>query len=64
MTKRVNKNAMPGVSVADLREELASGNRSVLSRKLIEEIGENLKRGEQSILFLNRRGFSTFVSFD
>lgn len=62
MEKRVNENAMPKVSVADLRDELMSGNRSVLSRELAGEIGENLKRGEQTILFLNRRGFSTFVS--
>lgn len=62
MTKRVNENAMPKVRVTDLRHELESGNRSVLGRELSQEIAENLKRGEQTILFLNRRGFSTFVS--
>lgn len=62
MNERVNKNAMPRVAVADLREELMSGNRSVLSRELCAEIEKNLERGEQTILFLNRRGFSTFVS--
>lgn len=62
MKKRVNERAMPKAYVVDLREELESGNRSIISRKLQEEIGENLKKGEQTILFLNRRGFSTFVS--
>ncbi len=62
MKKRVNEQAMPRVEVVDLREELESGNKSVISRKLQEEIGKNLERKEQTILFLNRRGFSTFVS--
>ena len=62
MKKRVNERAMPRVEIVDLREELESGNRSVISRKLQEEISKNLERKEQTILFLNRRGFSTFVS--
>ena len=45
-----------------MRSELEKGNKSMLSGKLYNEIEENLKRGEQTILFLNRRGFSTFVS--
>ena len=62
MKKRVNERAMPRVEVVDLREGLESGNKSVISRRLQEEIGKNLERKEQTILFLNRRGFSTFVS--
>lgn len=62
MKNRVNNNAMPKVYTVDLREELESGNKSVISRQLEGEIAENLKKGEQTILFLNRRGFSTFVS--
>ncbi len=62
LTARANKNDMPDVEIVDLRRELAEGNRSVLSGRLKEEIAKNLKNGEQSILFLNRRGFSTFVS--
>lgn len=62
MKNRVNNNAMPEVFTVDLREELESGNKSVISRKLQEEIAKNLENGEQTILFLNRRGFSTFVS--
>ena len=62
MTKRVNDRSMPKVTIVDLRKELEDGNRSILSRKLQEEIEKNLKSGGQTILFLNRRGFSTFVS--
>lgn len=62
MTSRYNMNKMPEISVVDMRSELARGNRGMLSSKLYGEISENLKRSEQTILFLNRRGFSTFVS--
>ena len=62
MNTRYNKNKMPEISVIDMRSELEKGNKSMLSGKLYNEIEENLKRGEQTILFLNRRGFSTFVS--
>lgn len=61
LTKRANESNLPKVEVIDLREELANGNRSILSRKLYEEIEENLKDKKQTILFLNRRGYSTFV---
>ena len=61
LTKRANKSNLPKVDVIDLREELANGNRSILSRKLYEEIEKNLKDKKQTILFLNRRGYSTFV---
>ncbi len=62
LTKRYNNNPLPTVSIADMRKELSDGNRSVLSRELARGVYENLKSGEQTILFLNRRGFSTFVS--
>ncbi len=52
---------MPNIEVIDLRQELANGNRSILSSKLHDEIETNLAKKEQTILFLNRRGFSTFV---
>ena len=61
LTKRANESNLPKVEVIDLREELANGNRSILSRKLYQEIEENLKDKKQTILFLNRRGYSTFV---
>ena len=62
LSARANRANMPEVEIVDMRRELAEGNRSVLSVRLREEIQRNLERGEQTILFLNRRGFSTFVS--
>lgn len=62
LKERYNKNPLPEVSIVDMRKELEEGNKTVLSRRLACEISENLKNGEQSILLLNRRGYSTFVS--
>lgn len=56
------KSSLPLCHVADLREELKSGNRSILSRKLQGLIEERLARKEQVMLFLNRRGMAGFVS--
>ncbi len=61
LTKRANQSILPKVEIIDLREELASGNKNMISRKLYEEINKNLEMKKQTILFLNRRGFSTFV---
>ena len=61
LTKRANKSSLPEVEIVDLREELAKGNRSMISTKLYEKIEENIKNGHQTILFLNRRGYSTFI---
>lgn len=58
---RVGMWEMPTVEVVDMREELAKGNRSMFSQALSEAISDRLTRGEQIILFLNRRGYSTFV---
>ena len=58
---RANGRKMPESEVVDLREELKAGNRSVLSIPLQKSLKECYKNGEQSILFLNRRGFSSFV---
>ncbi|HEM62346.1 MAG TPA: primosomal protein N', partial [Chloroflexi bacterium] len=52
---------LPPVEVVDLRQELRSGNRSIFSRSLKEAMAETLDAGEQVILFLNRRGATTFV---
>ncbi len=62
MDSRYNNNKMPDIHIIDMRSELMRGNRSMISSVLYNEIGRNLGRGEQTILFLNRRGFSTFVS--
>ena len=61
LTKRANNSTLPKVYIVDLRQELANGNKSMLSKKLQEEITKNLETNKQTILFLNRRGFSTFV---
>ncbi len=62
LTKRYNLNPLPEVEIVDMRKELEEGNRTVLSRILAKGMYENLENNEQTILFLNRRGFSTFVS--
>jgi replication restart DNA helicase PriA len=61
LTTRVEMRPLPSVEVVDMREELARGNRSIFSRALARAIRERLARREQVILFLNRRGHSTFV---
>lgn len=61
LTKRANNAPLPEVEIVDLREELANGNRSMLSTKLYSAIEENIQNHHQTILFLNRRGYSTFI---
>lgn len=62
LKNRVDSKPMPTMELVDMRNELKVGNMSLFSRKLYSEIKEALKRKEQVILFLNRRGLSTFVS--
>ncbi len=52
---------LPPVSVIDMREELKAGNRGIFSRDLLQALGNTLERGEQAILFLNRRGTATYI---
>jgi primosomal protein N' (replication factor Y) (superfamily II helicase) len=52
---------LPPVSIVDMREELKAGNRGIFSRALSEALAETLERGEQAILYLNRRGTATYV---
>ena len=61
LTKRANNSSLPLVEIIDLKQELANGNRSMLSMELYSSIEENLKNKKQTILFLNRRGYSTFI---
>lgn len=61
LTKRVEMKPMPGVKVIDMGKELKSGNSGIFSRQLVSAVRDTLDRGEQVILFLNRRGYSTFV---
>lgn len=62
LTKRYNETELPKTEVVDMRQELKKGNRSVISARLAEEMQKQLKDGRQVMLFLNRRGYSTFVS--
>ena len=60
--ERLTGNVLPKVHRVDLRQELRSGNRSIFSGKLQELIAQRLEKGEQVMLFLNRRGYAGFVS--
>ncbi len=63
LTSRAREGSqLASVTVVDLREELKAGNRSIFSRKLYGEILKRLEQKEQVLLFLNRRGYSSFVS--
>ena len=61
LKNRANKASLPDIEIIDLREELAKGNKSMISTRLYGEIQKNLNDKKQTILYLNRRGFSTFV---
>lgn len=61
LTKRTNEQEMPEIQIVDMREELHRGNRTMFSLELKEKIEACIARGEQIVLLLNRRGYSTFV---
>ena len=61
LNKRANNSSLPDVEIVDLREELSKGNKSMISDSLKEKIEKNIEDKKQTILFLNRRGYSTFV---
>ena len=62
MDKRYNRKELPGVIIADMKAELRSGNGGALSSTLCAELEKNFRAGEQSILFINRRGSSAAVT--
>ena len=62
LNRRVKDQKLPECEIVDLREELREGNRSILSTRLQELMEERLEKGEQTMLFLNRRGVSGFIS--
>lgn len=62
LEQRYEKRPLPQVEVVDLRRELKEGNRSIFSRRLQEALEDRLNRGEQAMLFLNRRGYAGFVA--
>jgi primosomal protein N' (replication factor Y) len=61
LPKRIVQAEMPPVHVVDMRDELKAGSRGIFSRLLLKELESTLKRGEQAILFLNRRGTATYI---
>ncbi len=61
LPRRIVNADMPPVQVVDMREELKSGNRGIFSQPLVDALEDVLKKGQQAILFLNRRGTATYV---
>ena len=62
LDSRFNARSLPAVDIIDMRKELHAGNGTSLSRVLIDSLKENLENGEQSILFLNRRGTASLIA--
>ena len=61
LKNRVNGTKMPEVRVVDMCQEIRSGNNGILSAELIDRLGRTLEEGNQSMIFLNRRGFASFM---
>ena len=61
LSQRANNSTLPKVEIVDLRDELANGNKTMISCKLQEEIKKNIETKKQTILYFNRRGFSSFL---
>ena len=61
LRQRYNQKALPRVIIADLKEALRAGSDAILGRELVGELEQNIQSGEQSILFINRRGTSRMV---
>lgn len=62
LTKRYNETPLPTIEIVEMGKELKGGNTSFLSRHLKEQLDETLENHKQAILFLNRRGYSSYVS--
>ena len=61
LPQRANNSALPEVEIVDMRNELDDGNKSIFSRSLYNAIKKNIENNNQTILFLNKRGYSSFV---
>lgn len=61
LPERISRHKLPEMEIVDMTQEFRSGNRSIFSKALTDAIGETLSRGEQAMLFLNRRGFASFI---
>ncbi|MGN0768162.1 MAG: primosomal protein N' [Christensenellales bacterium] len=58
---RANGKAMPDMDIVDMRREIREGNNNIFSRKLLAELDKTLKDGNQAMIYINRRGFASFV---
>lgn len=61
LSGRANKREMPEMEIVDMRREIREGNNNIFSRKLITEIDKTLKNGNQAMIYINRRGFASFI---
>jgi len=61
LKKRANSFPLPDMDVVDMRREIRAGNNGVFSRLLLSDLDETIKKGEQAMIFINRRGFSSFI---
>ncbi|MFE8699022.1 primosomal protein N' [Cytobacillus sp. FJAT-54145] len=61
LSKRMNDQQLPTVQIIDMREELREGNRSMFSRFLLDKLKDRLEKKQQTVLFLNKRGHSSFI---
>lgn len=62
LNKRINNIQLPEISIVDMREEFAYGNNDIFSKTLLDEMSKTLDNGEQVLLFVNRRGYSNYVT--
>jgi primosomal protein N' (replication factor Y) len=61
LNNRVNDKVLPDMEIIDMRQEIKQGNSSIFSKRLLTELEETIKNGNQAMLFINRRGFSSFI---
>ena len=61
MKERINKRELPPINIVDMGEEIKRGNNGIFSRKLIESLEKTISEGNQAMLFINRRGFASFM---
>lgn len=61
LSERISKHALPEMEIVDMTSEFRQGNRSLFSIPLQDALKETIARGEQAMLFLNRRGFASFI---
>ena len=61
LDKRINQKSLPEIEMIDMKREMKAGNTSFFSAKLLTALEETLKEGEQAMIFLNRRGYSSFI---